>query len=165
MSEPKLWSVADIAAWLQIEPSWVQRLTAAAPNFPSPFHPGGDWRKDPRWFSDRVLEWAKSADQEHLDAIRSGAYLQKFRKPKHKLYRHFNSAGDLLYIGISVSFFARLKKHQQCAAWWDDIELIRIEHYETREACAEAEFKAIRDEKPLHNIQYQRYNIRSRHKQ
>jgi hypothetical protein len=67
------------------------------------------------------------------------------------LYRHFDSDGRLLYVGISLSAIIRLAEHR-ASPWFDDIARVEIERHPTRKAALAAERKAIRDERPLHNI-------------
>lgn len=70
---------------------------------------------------------------------------------KTKLYRHFDSNGGLLYVGISLSPTYRLSQHRATAPWFDDIATITIENYPTRQAALEAEARAIHYENPAHN--------------
>lgn len=71
-----------------------------------------------------------------------------------QLYRHFNKYGDLLYVGISLSAVGRLMQHRDLAHWYFDIQRIEIETFETREDALIAEEKAIKTEKPAHNIRH-----------
>lgn len=66
-----------------------------------------------------------------------------------QLYRHFDIAGKLLYVGISYDF---LKRSHKGSKWFYRITTITIEHYETRELALQAETAAIITEKPLFNI-------------
>jgi hypothetical protein len=68
------------------------------------------------------------------------------------LYRHFDSDGVLLYVGIAVDPTNRLKQHLNVSHWRDSIVRVEIERHPTREAALAAELEAIRTEKPLHNI-------------
>ena len=68
------------------------------------------------------------------------------------LYRHFNEDGLLLYVGISLNHIARLGQHSKKAHWFDTISRVEIEHFPDRLSAEKAEYQAIRDEKPLHNI-------------
>ncbi len=68
------------------------------------------------------------------------------------LYRHFDEAGTLLYVGISLNALARLAQHRSVSPWFVKIANMTIERFETRREVEEAERKAIRDEKPLHNV-------------
>lgn len=79
------------------------------------------------------------------------------RDDRTALYRHFNAAGDLLYVGISLNAVARLCQHRQAAPWFPDIARVEIEWLPTREAALDAEKAAIRSERPLHNVIYSRF--------
>lgn len=66
-----------------------------------------------------------------------------------QLYRHFDIAGKLLYVGISYDFLRRSHKGSK---WFYRITTITVEHYETRELALQAETAAIITEKPLFNL-------------
>jgi predicted GIY-YIG superfamily endonuclease len=70
-----------------------------------------------------------------------------------KLYRHFNSDGVLLYVGISINAVLRLSQHRQMSHWYDEIANITLESFETRAEALKAETHAIQNEKPKYNIQ------------
>ena len=70
------------------------------------------------------------------------------------LYRHFNEAGALLYVGISLSAVNRLSAHSQKAPWFSEIARIEIEKFDTREAAQAAEKQAIAREKPRYNVRH-----------
>lgn len=67
------------------------------------------------------------------------------------LYRHFDAAGVLLYVGISDDHERRLDQHRRRKPWFGEIARIDVEYHPTREAALEAEAVAIKAEKPLHN--------------
>lgn len=69
-----------------------------------------------------------------------------------QLYRHFDCDGSLLYVGISYSAYARAVSHRSTSGWADKIVRIEIEHFPDRKDAEDAEIKAIRIEKPLHNL-------------
>ena len=72
-----------------------------------------------------------------------------------ELYRHFDSNDALLYIGQSYSAFKRLTNgHKRTAHWYPNISRQEIERFPSKEALDEAEVRAIKKEKPLHNIQH-----------
>jgi hypothetical protein len=73
-------------------------------------------------------------------------------RPTFSLYRHFDNAGRLLYVGISLNAFHRLAQHKQHSHWFSRVAHVEIERFPTRMAALLAERAAIRDEKPLHNI-------------
>jgi hypothetical protein len=68
------------------------------------------------------------------------------------LYRHFDSEGCLLYVGISLSAIARLAAHRVRSSWFNRIARVEIKRFPSREDAEAAELEAIRTEKPLHNI-------------
>lgn len=73
---------------------------------------------------------------------------------KTALYRHFDEAGRLLYVGISLSAFQRTRQHGQAAPWFEDVERIEIEWFSARHEAEGAEWRAIKNEKPIYNKQF-----------
>jgi predicted GIY-YIG superfamily endonuclease len=70
------------------------------------------------------------------------------------LYRLFNEQDQLLYVGISSKWYERFHQHEKTQPWWLSVAKITLENFETRDEVVEAEKRAIRLEKPLHNKQY-----------
>jgi hypothetical protein len=70
---------------------------------------------------------------------------------KCQLYRHFDSTGKLLYVGISKSAVYRLSQHQHVSPWYHLIEYVKIENFDSREAALAAERKAVAEENPIYN--------------
>lgn len=75
---------------------------------------------------------------------------------KTQLYRAYSHEGVLLYIGISLSVFARLSGHSKTANWFSSLAHIKVQHFATRRGAMEAEKKAISTERPLYNVQHSR---------
>lgn len=69
------------------------------------------------------------------------------------LYRHFDSAGVLLYVGISLGPVNRLQQHKRRSGWFSQIARVDVEWFDSRAAALKAEATAIFQENPLHNIQ------------
>lgn len=69
-----------------------------------------------------------------------------------ELYRYFDHASQLLYVGISLSAARRAGEHRARHSWWGAVTSITIERYPTRREALAAESTAIRTERPLHNI-------------
>lgn len=69
------------------------------------------------------------------------------------LYRHFDDAGKLLYVGISLNAAARLSQHMRAARWKGRIARVEIETHPSRTAALRAEAEAIVAERPPFNIQ------------
>jgi hypothetical protein len=70
---------------------------------------------------------------------------------KTALYRHWDSGGVLLYVGISLSAAARLGQHMRDSGWNDEIAKVGIEYHENRQLAMDAEAVAIRAESPVWN--------------
>ncbi len=68
-----------------------------------------------------------------------------------QLYRQFDAAGRLLYVGIARNVLDRLAGHQRASHWVLAIARIDVTLFPTRTAALDAELEAIRTEKPLHN--------------
>lgn len=67
------------------------------------------------------------------------------------LYRLYDESGDLLYVGISVRPFQRVKEHRGDKEWWTQVASQTFTHYHTRDEAADAELEAIRTEHPRYN--------------
>jgi hypothetical protein len=67
------------------------------------------------------------------------------------LYRHFDAAGSLLYVGISLSAVQRLGQHRNRAGWYSQIVRVSIEWLPDRATALAAEAFAIATEAPAHN--------------
>jgi predicted GIY-YIG superfamily endonuclease len=74
---------------------------------------------------------------------------------RQTLYRFYDSANELLYIGISINAYERAKQHQASQSWWPEVAFIKLENFETRTDVLEAEKLAIGAEKPKYNIRHQ----------
>jgi predicted GIY-YIG superfamily endonuclease len=68
------------------------------------------------------------------------------------LYRLWDDADRLLYVGISKSAIHRLHEHLTEQPWADQIVKQTVERHATRQAALAAEKYAIQTEGPLHNI-------------
>ncbi|GHJ55660.1 hypothetical protein Nm8I071_49670 [Nonomuraea sp. TT08I-71] len=71
----------------------------------------------------------------------------------HALYRFFDRADVLLYVGITADLPQRMGGHRGEKPWWSQVTRVNVEHFATRKAALAAETIAIKDEKPLYNIQ------------
>lgn len=80
-----------------------------------------------------------------------------------ELYRHFNQAGELVYVGISNNAVLRTNGHKGGSRWFDQVVRIDIERYPSRAEALIAEENAILTEKPMFNLRYgKRYGAASR---
>lgn len=76
----------------------------------------------------------------------------RVRGRRTALYRLYDIADRLLYIGIAVNPPARWTGHAREKLWWQEVARITIEWYDTWELAEEAERKAIKVESPTHNV-------------
>lgn len=73
-------------------------------------------------------------------------------KPKPTaLYRYYDRAGALLYVGVAKNPIARLYSHLSGSLWVFEVCTITVEWFPSRAAAFGAETKAIKAEKPKHN--------------
>jgi predicted GIY-YIG superfamily endonuclease len=69
------------------------------------------------------------------------------------LYRYYDNDGSLLYVGVSLGAIARLQQHRCKAEWFDEVAKVTIEKFGARAEAFAAEAQAIREERPVHNVQ------------
>jgi len=67
------------------------------------------------------------------------------------VYRFFDDAGDLLYVGSTWQPHLRWVDHQR-KSWFLEAATITVEHFDDVEQMKRAEQRAIRTERPRHNI-------------
>jgi predicted GIY-YIG superfamily endonuclease len=70
------------------------------------------------------------------------------------LYRMYDSARRLLYVGITTNVEDRLADHRGMKSWWADVASIELQHFTSREAVEAAELDAIRTEEPVFNVRH-----------
>lgn len=68
------------------------------------------------------------------------------------LYRFYDHADRLLYVGISLHAAQRAAEHRADKQWWSDVARMDVEHLNSRVEALEAELIAIRSERPIHNV-------------
>jgi len=71
--------------------------------------------------------------------------------PQAALYRVYDKAGRLLYIGVSRNPRDRWYQHSRKAPWWSQASWIDYCVYRNENVALDAERHAICDEQPLHN--------------
>jgi transcriptional regulator with XRE-family HTH domain/predicted GIY-YIG superfamily endonuclease len=77
------------------------------------------------------------------------------------LYRFFDADGTLLYVGITNDTGARWKQHSKNAEWWPQVAANTVEWHPTRMEAADAESCAIKEERPIHNLNGVRWRDRT----
>lgn len=96
---------------------------------------------DGLWRYGDLVEWATAVY----------AQPQALQDETTTLYRHFDAAGHLLYVGVSVDVYMRTHQHNR-SHWAAGVARIDVEEFPDRKSALSAEKKAIRTEHPLHNI-------------
>lgn len=72
--------------------------------------------------------------------------------PTRYLYRFFDEAGTLLYVGICWAPARRWQQHRKTKAWWSQVHAVRLELLADEYAARAAETACIKSENPVHNI-------------
>lgn len=70
------------------------------------------------------------------------------------LYRLYDEAGTLLYVGISHQPEVRFEQHAKLKEWWPRVTRREVEWFGDRPAAARAEADAVRSEDPEFNSVY-----------
>lgn len=70
---------------------------------------------------------------------------------KTTLYRYFDGANRLLYVGITKNQFERQGSHSRVQPWWPEVAFAKFEHFDSRELALLYEFEAIGREFPRYN--------------
>lgn len=68
------------------------------------------------------------------------------------VYRLYDAAGALLYIGATGNLRQRFQFHRKDKPWWPDVAGKRLDVYDRVAEAKEAERCAILSEDPVHNI-------------
>jgi predicted GIY-YIG superfamily endonuclease len=72
------------------------------------------------------------------------------------LYRCYDAAGTLLYVGVALDLEQRMREHRMATTWYrDEVTRIELGRYPDRASALEAERQAIQAEAPKHNRQGQ----------
>jgi predicted GIY-YIG superfamily endonuclease len=83
------------------------------------------------------------------------AQVAVIRDVEHYVYRCYDAAGHLLYVGCSMNPKQRLKEHRYYRTWWTDrIARVALEGFSDQAAGLAAEKQAIQTGHPIHNRQF-----------
>ena len=78
------------------------------------------------------------------------------RTDEHLLYRFFDAAGVLLYVGLTDDLPTRYSRHSVVQPWWGEWATFHVTRYASRAVLEAAEKRAIKLEKPLYNVVHSR---------
>lgn len=67
------------------------------------------------------------------------------------VYRLFDAADRLLYVGIGRNPMTRWAAHAEQHAWWSDVAHFTVVWHPTRKEAAGEERRALHGESPVHN--------------
>lgn len=67
------------------------------------------------------------------------------------VYRLYDKAGQLLYVGTAVNPEGRWEQHAREKLWWSSVARATVEWHPSRTEALAAERAAIQSEEPLHN--------------
>ena len=70
------------------------------------------------------------------------------------VYRYYDRAGMLIYVGITRQGMGRNLQHNGGAEWWEHVSSQEVEHYPTRKQAADREKALIRQYRPPFNKQH-----------
>jgi predicted GIY-YIG superfamily endonuclease len=68
------------------------------------------------------------------------------------VYRLYSATDDLLYVGITNSIIHRFGQHLATKPWFPEVSRATFQHFASRVEAHEAERRAVRTERPRHNI-------------
>lgn len=69
------------------------------------------------------------------------------------VYRHFDTAGQLLYVGSSFSPHNRKHGHSSASPWYPQSVRMTEEWFDSQRRALDAELRAIKTEAPIYNLQ------------
>lgn len=80
------------------------------------------------------------------------AQQRRMERTPQALYRLYNAAGELLYVGITWNVANRMNTHRGLQPWWPEVADVQLETHPNRAAVLAAERVAIERERPRYNI-------------
>jgi excinuclease UvrABC nuclease subunit len=76
------------------------------------------------------------------------------RQGRTAVYRLYDRRRRLLYVGITNSLKHRFAQHASDKPWWREVSSRTVRWHGTRREALEAEWRAIKTEAPIHNVQH-----------
>lgn len=78
------------------------------------------------------------------------------------VYKYFDKAGILIYVGITGSGALRNRQHNESKEWWKFVRRQQVEHFKSRALAHEREVQLIERFKPPFNKQHNKDHAASR---
>lgn len=78
---------------------------------------------------------------------------------RHYVYRAFNAAGELLYVGRTIDPVERARAHRRSSPWVSQVERVRMFGPLTYEKSKDVEREALKNEYPLYGITPQKRKV------
>jgi excinuclease UvrABC nuclease subunit len=78
---------------------------------------------------------------------------RRLRSLPTDVYRIYDAAGTLLYVGTSANAFKRIPQHRSLSTWYDRAQTVRIEQYKDWRTARNVEGWIIASETPAGNWQ------------
>lgn len=105
-----------------------------------------------------ALPGPREVDLLHEDALkddrvweRKAARRGQVGPPDFWLYRFYDAAGLLLYVGITKQCVGRFDAHGKTQSWWREVKTIEVEHFDTKAEVEARELELIRTSMPRYN--------------
>ncbi|MEU0659591.1 GIY-YIG nuclease family protein [Streptomyces lavendulocolor] len=119
---------------------------------PGYYYVPSDWESERVTLIETLVVWTapKKVNRPQARRRRASSSIAE----RTALYRLRNSAGRLLYVGISSSPQRRWVEHSIDKPWWPEVSDLSLEWHGSRGEALDAEMEAIRSERPLYNVQH-----------
>lgn len=75
------------------------------------------------------------------------------------VYRCYDAAGRLLYIGSATSRVSRFQGHRKTSPWWPEVTDVKLTDQPDIETARQAEAAAIEAEAPIHNKKHNKQRV------
>lgn len=85
--------------------------------------------------------------------------VQDLSSAPYWLYRCYDNADRLVYVGVTHDAHARLRSHSYRSWWAADVEYVELEEIQGKAAALAAEKAAVHTEYPRWNIQHRRGHL------
>lgn len=67
------------------------------------------------------------------------------------VYKHYDSDGNLIYVGVTGNALTRIRTHIRDSRWFDLVNEIKIEKFDNADAAIAREKQLIEENKPVFN--------------